>query len=148
MTIHSLNLLGPAALVRATAPRLAAQHCGAAADLMNRLADHAPALSDHPATTRALIEQIATLAPTLDCHDTDHAALRDALCPLAAQLRDHGLTPRGYIALRAAFLDTIARILGPDPALLSAWDAAVAPMLTTMMLAAYGPQRRTNPLAA
>lgn len=148
MIIQALRPLSSAALLRATAPQLAAMKGEAAADLIMHLRHGAPALSDNPAMARALIDVVATLAPILHHPDTPPAAPRDTLATLAAQLRAAGLTPRGYIALRAAFLDTIARILGSDPALLAAWDAAIGTVLAAMMLAAHGPQRDTSPLAA
>ncbi|MEJ6389632.1 hypothetical protein [Gymnodinialimonas ulvae] len=148
MTIHAFRALGPAALLRATAPRLAAMKGEAAADLITHLRNGAPALSENPAMARALIGAVATLAPVLHHRETSPEILRDTLGPLADQLRDHGLAPRGYIALRAAFLSTIARCLGPDPALLGAWDAAIGTMLATMMTAAHGPRAHTTPLAA
>jgi hypothetical protein len=143
MTIHAFRPLGPSALLRATAPRLSAMQ-NAAAVFATFLNQRAPTFASNTALARDILDALATAGPLADSPDLDCDALGD----LALRLRARGLTLRGYIALQAAFLDTLSECLGSEPALHAAWRRALSTILATMMTAAHGPRRMTGPLAA
>lgn len=148
MTITALRPLSPEAILRATASRLVATRDLAALALTSRLRHHAPAPAKAPrfdALVCAVFDTLTAAAPA--ALDRPELA-RDVLVTLALHLRDHGMAPRGYIALHAAFLDMVEDRLGTDPVVTSAWERATGSMLATMMAAAHGPRSHTTPLAA
>ncbi len=144
MTIQTLRPMSPAALVRATVSRLDAMQEQGFLVFSSRLAHYTPTLATSDELLRTVFATLTAAAPAADRPDLT----RDILVGLALHLRDAGMAPRGYIAIHAAFLDTVADRLGCTPALTSAWENATGAMLATMMAAAHGPRSHTTPLAA
>ncbi|UWQ96631.1 hypothetical protein K3728_05205 [Rhodobacteraceae bacterium M385] len=130
------------ALVKATLPRISQRPAQTEMAFRMHLARYAPAMGQRlpvcPATM--LTNAVAVI--------NHPGALRALVGGLAHELRASGMSPRGYMAIHAALMDTVCEHLSHNLELEEAYSDVIGTVLATMLAEAHGPRSHTMPLAA